>query len=180
MVLSSPISDFRLHAFVDANYVLSLDDRCSTSGFCVIISCNILLWCSKKQHVVPRSSTEAEYRSLDLASTDVLWIASLFTELGFPLVSPSVLWCDNQGAIILAFNLSFHFHAKHIELDMHFIQEQVQNQVLDVRYIPTKDQPTDLFNKPLSPRGLAFYVIKLVSSSNFPLLLREHVRILVR
>lgn len=51
------ISDFRLHASADADYALSLDDRCSTSGFCVMIGRNILSWCSMKQHVVARSST---------------------------------------------------------------------------------------------------------------------------
>lgn len=38
-------------------------------------------WCSMKQQVVSRSTAEAEYRSLAIATSDVAWLVSLLTEL---------------------------------------------------------------------------------------------------
>lgn len=145
------VTDFRLQGFTDSDFAANLDDRRSTTGFCIKLGSNLLSWCSRKQNVVARSSTEAEYRSLSLATTELIWISSLFKELSLPLASPSLLWCDNEGAIKLAFSPVFHARTKHIEIDVHFLREKIQNQDLDVRYVPTQDQQADIFTKPLSP-----------------------------
>lgn len=145
-----PVSNFQLQGFADADFASSLDDRRSTTGYCIMLGRNLLSWSSKKQSVVARSSTEAEYRSLAAATTDLVWISTLFSELQLPLIRPALLWCDNQGAITLAFNPAFHSRTKHIEVDVHYLREKVRNQELDVRYIATEDQPADVLTKPLS------------------------------
>lgn len=74
-----------------------------------------------------------------------------FHDLHIPLCSPSVVWCDNQGAITVAFSLVFHSRTKHVEVDVHFLCEKVKNCVLDVRNVPTKYQPADILTKALPP-----------------------------
>ncbi|XP_020237712.1 uncharacterized protein LOC109816943 [Cajanus cajan] len=56
-------------------------------------------WWSKKQLLAARSSTEAEYRALAQAVTEVLWIQSLLKELKVKINTPTVL-CDNQNIIL--------------------------------------------------------------------------------
>ena len=101
--------------------------------------------------IVARSSTEAKYRSLALAATKILWLQSLFDELGLPkLTDVPIIWCDNMGANMLSSNPVFHKRTKHIEVDTHFNREKVEAKQLEVRFVPTKEQVADVLTKPLS------------------------------
>jgi hypothetical protein len=51
-------------------------------------------------------------------------------------------------------NLVFHARIKHIEVDYHFVREQITWKQLNIRFISTKDQLTDGFIKPMSSQRL--------------------------
>ncbi|KAJ3699566.1 hypothetical protein LUZ61_003271 [Rhynchospora tenuis] len=142
-----------INAYTDADWAGCPDERKSTTGYAVYLGCNLISWSSKKQHTVARSSTEAEYRSMAMATAELLWIQSLLGELGVRLNIAPVLWCDNLGATFLAANPVFHARTKHIELDFHFIREQVATKRLNIQFLCSADQIADVLTKPLpSPR----------------------------
>jgi hypothetical protein len=51
-------------AFSDADCAGCVDDRRSTRGFAVCQGENLILWTTRKQATVSRSSIEAEYKAL--------------------------------------------------------------------------------------------------------------------
>ncbi len=88
-----------------------------------------------------RSSNEAKYRSIALATCEVDWLNFLLHELSVhPTASPSLL-CDNVGATYVCMNPGLHSRMKHLAIDFHFVHERIAF---------GERQLADLLTKPLS------------------------------
>lgn len=69
--------------------------------------------------------------------------------VGFPPLEPMNWWCDNQVTIHIATNLVFHERTKHKEIDCHYEQDKVKENIISLRHIWTKIQVVDIFTKSL-------------------------------
>ena len=87
------------------------------------------------------------------ATAEVMWIQKLLDELGISHPQAACVWCDNIGAKYLSANPVFHARTKHIEIDFHFVREQVAAKRLDIRFISTTDQIADGFTKALPEKA---------------------------
>jgi histone deacetylase 1/2 len=123
----------------------------------VFLGTNLVSWSARKQATVSRSSTEAEYKALANATTEVMWIQTLLMELGVRTPRAAKFLCDNLGAKYLSAGPVFHARTKHIEVDNHFVRERVAKKLLDIEYVSTKDQVADGFTKPLPVRQLEMF-----------------------
>ena len=72
-----------------------------------------------------RSSTESEFKSVANASVELRWLSHLFRELGISVTHAPHIWCDNIGAVFISTNAAFTARTRHVEVDFHFVREQV-------------------------------------------------------
>ena len=143
-------SHLKLTGCSDADWASDPDDRRSTSGVCVYLGNNLVTWLSKKQSTVSKSTTEAEYRSLAIATAEIMWLKWLLSELQIPLHQTPLIWCDNLSTVALSANPVLHARTKHLELDLYFVREKVMNKSICVQHVLALDQTSDIFTKALS------------------------------
>ncbi|XP_039166828.1 uncharacterized mitochondrial protein AtMg00810-like [Eucalyptus grandis] len=93
-----------MEIFTDADWVGSLMDQRSTTGYCTFVWGNMVTWRSKKQPVVARSSAEAEVRAMCQGICEGMWLRRILNELGFTNTNHMSLLCDNKAAIEIAKN----------------------------------------------------------------------------
>lgn len=156
----------QLAAYCDSDWAGDPLDRRSTSGYGVFLGNCLISWQAKKQPIVSRSSTEAEYRAMAFATAELYWLRMLFKDLQCSIKSTPQLWCDNMGALALASNPIFHARTKHVEVDYHFIREKVLNKDIIPRYISTADQIADVFTKGLTSSRFLLLKDKLMVTAS--------------
>ncbi|MCI15351.1 TIR-NBS-LRR type disease resistance protein [Trifolium medium] len=100
-------------------------------------------------------------RALADLEDEIAWVRSLLNELKLPLPRKPILWCDNLSAKALASNPVMHACSKHIEIDVHYIRDQVLQDQIEIAYVPTADQIADCLTKPLTHSRFHFLRDKL-------------------
>ena len=61
---------------------------------------------------------------------EMVWLKSFLSELDFLVKTPMTMHCDNQAAIFIANNPTFHEHTKHIEVDCHYVRNIVMQGII--------------------------------------------------
>ncbi|GJV23814.1 retrovirus-related pol polyprotein from transposon TNT 1-94 [Tanacetum coccineum] len=97
-----------------------------------------------------RRSTSGSMQLLALSGcgAQILWMRSQLTDYGLAF-NKIPLYCDNKSAIALCCNNVQHSRSKHIDIKYHFINEQVENGVVELYFVRTEYQLTDIFTKAL-------------------------------
>ncbi|GKC65546.1 hypothetical protein Tco_1098144, partial [Tanacetum coccineum] len=71
------------------------------------------------------------------------------------------LYYDNRSAIALCCNNVQHSRSKHIDIRHHFIREQVEKGVVELYFVTTYYQLTDIFTKALPRERFEFLLPRL-------------------
>uniref|UniRef100_A0A2N9HCA8 Integrase catalytic domain-containing protein n=1 Tax=Fagus sylvatica TaxID=28930 RepID=A0A2N9HCA8_FAGSY len=161
-------SSLTLQAYSDADWAGEPTDRRSTKGYCFLLGDSLISWRSKKQSVVTRSSTKAEYRALTDTTAELLWLRWLLQDLGIDCSTAVPIHCDNRSAIQIAHNDVFHERTKHIEIDCHFVRHHLLQGTLQLRSVSSQDQLADIFTKPMPPGRFRDLISKLKLVSLHP------------
>ena len=144
-----------LAGYSDADQTRNADDRKSTSRVCFYVGNNLVSWMSKKQNSISLSTAEAEYIAAGSCCTQLLQMQKLLHDYGI-CQEHLTIYCDNTSAVNISNNSVQHSRTKHIEIQLHFIRELVEDGTLTLEFIHTDDQKADLFTKSLDSKHFEF------------------------
>ena len=150
-----------IHGFTDADWAGNPTDKRSIAGYFTFIGGNLVTWRSKKQKVVALSSAEAEFRGIRSGLTEILWLKRLMMELDLHLSQPCKLFCDNKAAISISENPVQHDRTKHVEVDRHFIKENIEAKIVELPFVKSEDQLADILTKAVNSKSFRGVLDKL-------------------
>ena len=142
--------DDTLVGYSDSDWAGDQVTRRSTSGYIFQFGNSTISWSSRRQATVAKSSTEAEYVALSMAAQEAIWLRRLLKDIGVGVDHATTIHEDNQGAIQLSRNPKHHNRTKHVDVSFHFTRERIITKEIDVCYVPTDHNLSDIMTKGLA------------------------------
>nr|GEY56446.1 retrovirus-related Pol polyprotein from transposon TNT 1-94 [Tanacetum cinerariifolium] len=137
-----------LTSYADVDHAGCQDTRRSTSESAQFLGDKLVSWSSKKQKSIVISTAEAEYIAMPRCCAQILWMRSQLIDYDFD-INKIPMYCDNRSAIALCYNNVQHSRSKHNDIRHHFIQDQVEKGMVELYFVTTDYQLSDIFTKAL-------------------------------
>lgn len=139
-----------LEGWSDADWAANLDTRKSIAAYVFTLVGAAVSWSCKLLPTICLSFTESEYGALTRAGKEAVSGRATLKDLNQKQEKPTCIYCDNQSAIALTHNPRFHERTRHIEVAHHFIRHLYQSKQVDVQYVATEENISDLLTKGLA------------------------------
>ena len=147
---NKPKNTVVLEGFCDADWGGDLDDRKSTTGYCLFLNGCLVSWYSHKQATVAQSSAEAELMGATDIVKEIMWMRQILSEMNYIVETPVIVNIDNQSAMRIAQHDVDHARTKHIDIKYHFIRDEISSKRVKLQWISTQKQKADIFTKGLT------------------------------
>jgi hypothetical protein len=159
-VLNLPTQpDFNAIVYGDADFANCTETRMSVTGILVMVQGTHVLWTSKKQPIVTKSTTAAEYVAASMAADEAILIQKTLEDMGTPQ-SPIPLLCDNTATEALLKNPIERGRTKYLEIHWHYYRGLIESKKIAVFRVDTKSQlADDLTKSHTAPRMSEFRVL---------------------
>ena len=137
------------YSYADSDWAGDTKHRKSVSGFCIIYGGAVIAYKSKFQKTIAQSSTEAEFAAACEAGKLILHIRSILNEINVPQEHATILYEDNQGALMMANAGQPTRRTRHIDIKQFALIDWVKSDLLELKYIETSQNIADALTKQL-------------------------------
>ena len=93
------------------------------------------------------SSTEAEYVALSEICCEILFVKMILEFLSEKIEYPITMYCNNVGAIYLAYNAKISNRTKHVDTRKHFVRDYVEDGIIKIKFVRSEDNDAYIFTK---------------------------------
>jgi KUP system potassium uptake protein len=144
-----------LEGLVDSDWAADTIKRKSITGLVIMFAGGAIAYKSKYQEVIALSTTEAEFVAACDAAKFILFIRSILEDLGLDQPDATILFEDNQGALLMANAQQPTRRTRHMDIKHFSLLEWVEKDLILLKAISTHDNAADAMTKFL-PRQLFF------------------------
>jgi hypothetical protein len=145
LVLSKD-SDLRLTAYCDSDWATCPLTRRSITGYFIMLGASRFLGKLRNNQLFLGLLLKPNI-SMATTSCEIIWLKSLPKSLGVHHSMPMRLFCDSQAPLHIAANHVCHERTKHIEVDCHFVQDQIQAGNIVTFHVRTHEHLANIFTK---------------------------------
>jgi len=139
-----------LVGYVDSDWATNTRKRTSMTGLVIMYAGGAVGYKSKFQTVIAHSSTEAEFVAACDTAKIILFYRSIMKDVGLEQEDATVLYEDNNGALLMANAQQPTRRTRHIDIKHFALLDWVEQDMLILEHIPTSDNVADAMTKTLS------------------------------
>ena len=141
------LDDKELFGAVDSDYAGDNSHRKSVSGIIIKLAGGVILYKTQYQATIALSTTEAEFTAACEAGKYILYIRTILKEIGLEQDNATILYEDNQGALLMANAQRPTKRTRHMDVKHFAIQQWVAQDLLTMKRISTNDNYADVLTK---------------------------------
>jgi len=139
-----------LYGYVDSDWGADSNHRKSISGIILMYAGGVVGYRCKYQDVIAHSSTEAEFTAACDAGKMILFFRSIVEDLGFEQNNATVLYEDNNGALLMANAQQPTRRTRHMDIKKFALLDWVERDLMLLKTIKTAENAADGMTKALS------------------------------
>ena len=152
----------KIKGICDATWSSDKDDGRSVSGFIIYYMGVPISWRSRTQKHVVLSSTEAEYVGISEVVKEIMFVKQFLEELNIIVEKPIKVYVDNVGAIYMSKSNLNSTATRHVNIRYHYVREFVADGLIEIIFVRTDDNDSDLMTKNLHKGPFEKHSDKLV------------------
>ena len=95
-----------------------------------------------------------------------MFVWNVMTFLGDKINIPITVYCDNVGAIFLAYNTKTGGRTKHVYIQYHYVREFVQKGEVQILFVRSENNDSDVFTKNTSKNTFDEHSVKFMVTTS--------------